>query len=184
MPSQEHNRAISVRRLTDVTETHISAMAAVLVDCVEGGASVGFLEPLDPAKAQAFWRESARAVARGQRALLVAEDSDGIVGTVQLILDLPENQPHRANLTKMLVPRRARRQDIGRALIVAAETTARELGRTLVVPTPCPAVMPNGSTSPSDGGASVSFPAMRCGRTANPATARCTTASWTSNRRP
>ena len=133
MHSQEPNRTISVRRLTDVTETHISAMAAVLVDCVDGGASVGFLEPLDPAKAQAFWRESARAVARGQRALLVAEDSDGIVGTVQLILDLPENQPHRANLTKMLVPRRARRQDIGRALIVAAETTARELGRRLVV---------------------------------------------------
>jgi len=133
MHSQEPNRTISVRRLTDVTETHISAMAAVLVDCVDGGASVGFLEPLDPAKAQAFWRESARAVARGQRALLVAEDSDGIVGTVQLILDLPENQPHRANLTKMLVHRRARRQGIGRALIVAAETTARDLGRTLVV---------------------------------------------------
>ncbi len=93
MPSQEHNRAISVRRLTDVTETHISAMAAVLVDCVEGGASVGFLEPLDPAKAQAFWRESARAVARGQRALLVAEDSDGIVGTVQLILTSPRTSP-------------------------------------------------------------------------------------------
>jgi GNAT superfamily N-acetyltransferase len=72
-------------------------------------------------------------VARGKRALLVAEDAAGIVGTVQLILDQPENQPHRADLAKMLVHRRARRRGAGAAILRAAEALARELGKTLLV---------------------------------------------------
>jgi GNAT superfamily N-acetyltransferase len=72
-------------------------------------------------------------VAAGRRALLVAEDEEGLCGTVQLVLDLPENQPHRADLEKMLVHRRARRQGLGAALMRAAEATARECGKTLLV---------------------------------------------------
>jgi GNAT superfamily N-acetyltransferase len=72
-------------------------------------------------------------VARGERALLVAEDAQGIVGTVQLVLDQPENQPHRAEVSKMLVHRRARRQGIGALLMQAAEQLAREHRKTLLV---------------------------------------------------
>ena len=72
-------------------------------------------------------------VAAGERALLVAEDAHGLCGTVQLVLDQPENQPHRAELSKMLVHRRARRQGLGAALMRAAEATARECGKTLLV---------------------------------------------------
>ena len=72
-------------------------------------------------------------MAAGERALLVAEDTRGVCGTVQLVLDQPENQPHRAELSKMLVHRRARRQGLGAALMRAAEATARECGKTLLV---------------------------------------------------
>jgi len=123
----------SVRRLVAPSEAQIDQLADVLVDCVEGGASVSFLHPLTHARAAAFWREIGRAVAAGRRALLVAEDGGGICGTVQLALDLPENQPHRADLVKMLVHRRARRRGLGAQLMRAAEATARECGRTLLV---------------------------------------------------
>jgi len=89
--------------------------------------------PLAPAQAQAFWRRGADDVASGRRALLVAEDGAGIVGTVQLLLDQPENQPHRADLAKMLVHPRARRQGLGAALMRAAEQLGRDCGRTLLV---------------------------------------------------
>jgi GNAT superfamily N-acetyltransferase len=72
-------------------------------------------------------------MAVGQRALLVAEDVQGICGTVQLVFDVPENQPHRADLAKMLVHRRTRRRGLGAALMVAAESTARQCGKTLLV---------------------------------------------------
>jgi GNAT superfamily N-acetyltransferase len=75
----------------------------------------------------------AQGVAAGQRALLVAEDAQGLCGTVQLVFDLPENQPHRADLVKMLVHRRARRRGIGAALLRAAESTARSCEKTLLV---------------------------------------------------
>jgi GNAT superfamily N-acetyltransferase len=81
----------------------------------------------------AFWRRVAQGVVAGERALLVAEDVHGVCGTVQLVFDLPENQPHRADLAKMLVHRRARRQGLGGALLRAAEATARECGKTLLV---------------------------------------------------
>lgn len=89
--------------------------------------------PLTRDRAEAFWRRVARGVAAGERALLVAEDAHGVCGTVQLVLDQPENQPHRADLAKMLVHRRVRRQGLGAALMRAAETMARECGRTLLV---------------------------------------------------
>jgi GNAT superfamily N-acetyltransferase len=122
-----------LRRLFALDEAQIEGLAAVLLDCVAGGASVSFMQPLTRERAVAFWNRVAQHVAAGERALLVAEDAQGICGTVQLILDLPENQPHRADLVKMLVHHRARRQGLGSALVRAAETTARECNRTILV---------------------------------------------------
>jgi GNAT superfamily N-acetyltransferase len=125
--------SFAVVRLVCLTDAQIVALARLLIDCVEGGASVSFMSSLSFDKASAFWRRVAEAAARGERALLVAEDSSGIIGTVQLILDLPENQPHRADLSKMLVHRKVRRQGVGAAMLRAAEELARELGKSLLV---------------------------------------------------
>jgi GNAT superfamily N-acetyltransferase len=123
----------SLRRLHAVDDAQIDGLARLLIDCVDGGASVSFMHPLTPERAAAFWRRVAQGVAGGERALLIAEDARGICGTVQLVLAQPENQPHRADLAKMLVHRRARRQGLGAALMRAAEATARECGKTLLV---------------------------------------------------
>lgn len=123
----------SLRRLHAVDDAQIEQLADVLIDCVEGGASVSFMHPLSRERAVAFWRRVAQGVAAGERALLVAEDAQGLCGTVQLMLEQPENQPHRADLSKMLVHRRARRQGLGAALMRAAEATARECAKTLLV---------------------------------------------------
>jgi GNAT superfamily N-acetyltransferase len=124
---------VQVRRLESVDDGQIRALAELLVDCVEGGAAVSFMHPLELYRAEAFWRGVATGVTTGDRALLVAEDDAGIVGTVQLVLNQPENQPHRADLAKMLVHRRARRRGVGAALMMAAEQLARDCGRTLLV---------------------------------------------------
>ena len=123
----------TVRRLHTVSDAERAGLSQVLIDCVDGGSSVSFMHPLTPERADDFWRKVAADVATGARALLVAEDDAGICGTVQLVLDMPENQPHRAELVKMLVHRRARRRGLGKALMRAAESMARECGRTLLV---------------------------------------------------
>src|SRR6185436_10448227 len=123
----------SIRRLHTLDAAQIEGLADVLLDCVEGGASVSFMHPLSRDRATAFWRQVAQDVAAQKRALLVAEDAHGLCGTVQLIFDLPDNQPHRADVVKMLVHRRARRQGLGAALLLAAEDTARACGKTLLV---------------------------------------------------
>jgi ribosomal protein S18 acetylase RimI-like enzyme len=105
----------------------------VLIDCVEGGASVSFMLPLSLDKATTFWRQVAHDVAADTRALLIAEDNTGIVGTVQLVFAQPENQPHRADISKLLVHRRARRSGIGEALMREAEHVALDCGKTLLV---------------------------------------------------
>jgi GNAT superfamily N-acetyltransferase len=122
-----------VRRVESLNESDIEGLAAVLFDCVEGGASVGFMQPYTLGQALAWWRALAADVEAGKRALLVAEDEHGIVGTVHLVLAQPDNQPHRADLCKMLVMRRARKQGVGAALMDAAECEARSLGKTLLV---------------------------------------------------
>lgn len=122
-----------VRRLHAPTLAELDSLAAVLVACVDAGASVGFMHPLTHGRALAFWQGVAAAVLRGERALLVAEADGQIVGTVQLVLALPENQPHRADLAKMLVHPGARRRGVGEALLHAAEEAARAAGRTLLV---------------------------------------------------
>ena len=121
------------KRVHALDDSQIEELADVLIDCVEGGASVSFMHPLPRDRAVAFLRGVAQSVAAGERALLVAEDAQGSCGTVQLLLDQPENQQHRADLSKMLVHRRARRQGLGAALLRAAEATARECGKTLLV---------------------------------------------------
>jgi GNAT superfamily N-acetyltransferase len=126
--------AIHIRLLHTIGEREIEGLSDVLIDCVEGGASVSFMLPMSRAKAGAFWRSTSASVACGERLVLAAEDAAGsIVGTVQVIFNLPENQPHRGDLAKMLVHRRARRRGIGAALLAAAEQHARSAGKTLLV---------------------------------------------------
>ena len=126
-------RGGSVRRVSSVSEAELEGLADVLIDCVEGGASVSFMWPLPRPRALAFWRRVADDVARGARALVIATDAAGVCGTVQLVLEQPENQPHRAELSKMLVHRRARRHGLGADLMRVAEAAARECNKTLLV---------------------------------------------------
>lgn len=113
----------------------IPALSEILIDCVEGGDSIGFMSPLAREKADAFWSGVAEGVEAGERILLVAEDraSGEILGTVQVVLRQPENQPHRADVAKTLVHRRARRRGLGAALMRGAEDAARAAGKTLLV---------------------------------------------------
>jgi GNAT superfamily N-acetyltransferase len=126
---------VTVRRIgPDDAAACIEGLADVLLDCVEAGASVSFMLPLSRAKAQDFWRGVADGVARRDRVLLVAEDETGrIVGTVQMVTALPENQPHRADIAKLLVSPRARRGGIGHKLMAAIEQAARDERRTVLV---------------------------------------------------
>jgi GNAT superfamily N-acetyltransferase len=123
----------SLRRLDVVESAEIEGLSDLLIDCVEGGASVSFMHPLTRDRAAAFWKHVAKGVAQGERVLLIAEDGEGICGSVQVVLDQPENQPHRADVAKMLVHRRARRRGVGRALLRTVEAAARERGKTLLV---------------------------------------------------
>ena len=129
------NDILSIRRvMPDEVDACIEALADVLIDCVEGGASVSFMHPLSREKALGFWRGVAQGVRRGERALLVARNgANAIVGTVQLVLMLPENQPHRADVAKMLVRRDARRHGVARRLMAEVESVAHEEGRSVLV---------------------------------------------------
>jgi GNAT superfamily N-acetyltransferase len=123
-----------IRSLGSLGEREVRGLSDVLIDCVEGGASVSFMLPMHREKAETFWRAAGASVARGERIVLVAEDSRGdIVGTVQVILNLPENQPHRGDVAKMLVHRKARKLGVGAALLSAAEQSAAAAGRSLLV---------------------------------------------------
>jgi GNAT superfamily N-acetyltransferase len=125
---------ISIRRLDSIGEREIRGLSDVLIDCVEGGASVSFMWPMTREKAEVFWRAAAAGAARGDRVILAAEDADGsIIGTVQVVWAGPENQPHRGDVAKMLVHRRARRRGIGAELLSAAERVAFNAGKTLLV---------------------------------------------------
>ncbi len=133
-PGMSAAPSVRIRPLTPGSEHDIQELADLLVDCVEGGASVSFMLPLARTRALEFWRACAASAAAGERIVLVAEDDAGaILGTVQLIPAPVENQPHRADLAKMLVRRAARRRGIGDALLAAAEAHALAAGRTLLV---------------------------------------------------
>ena len=129
----------SIERLAAVSARDLDGLAALLIDCVGGGASVSFMHPLSVQKAHGFWLEVARDVALGKRLLMVARDlgpgadPGAIVGTVHLVLEQPENQPHRADVSKMLVHPRARRRGLGEALLRAAERAAKDCGKSLLM---------------------------------------------------
>lgn len=126
---------VTVRRLgAGEAAASVEALADVLIDCVEGGASVSFMHPLAREKALAFWRNVADGVARKERALLVAEDErEQIIGTAQLILSMPDNQPHRADVAKVLVRRSDRRRGVAQRLMELVDESARAEGKCVLV---------------------------------------------------
>ncbi len=112
---------------------HLSALAAVLRDCVEGGASVSFLEPFSQADAESFFENVLVGVQKADRILFAAFLDSQLVGTVQVLLATPQNQPHRADVAKLLVVRSARGHGVGRLLVEHAEQASRLAGKTLLV---------------------------------------------------
>lgn len=128
------NDGVRVQILEALGEREIQGLSDVLMDCVEGGASVSFMHPMTREKAERFWRSNAESVARGERIVLAAKNENGaIVGTVTVISAAPENQPHRADVAKMLVHRSARNAGVGAALLEGAERAARAAGKWLLV---------------------------------------------------
>jgi GNAT superfamily N-acetyltransferase len=111
----------------------IDELADVLVDCVEGGASVSFMLPFSRDDAAKFFEKVIASAARGETVLVAARLDGRIVGTVQLGLDMPPNQPHRGDIKKLLVHRAARSRGIGAMLMECAEAEAKARGRTLLV---------------------------------------------------
>lgn len=134
MTTTENTPPPAIRRLDgEDARAAIPALAAILADCVADGASVGFIDPFGERDATAYWAGVAEAVAAGHTLLLVAEADGEILGTVQLGIGLPPNQPHRADLKKLLVHRRGRGRGLARRLMTAAEGEALALGRHLLV---------------------------------------------------
>jgi GNAT superfamily N-acetyltransferase len=125
---------IEIRRLTArELEQHLDGLAAVLADCVAGGASVSYLAPFSHDDARAAFAAFAADAAAGRRLVLAAFADGEVVVTVQVVWALPPNQPHRADIAKLLVHRSARRRGIAQLLMEHAEAEARTGGRTLLV---------------------------------------------------
>jgi len=112
---------------------HLTELAEVLLDCVQGGASVSFMASLTKAEAEAFFEKVVEGVQRGERILLAAFSDSQLVGTVQIILATPPNQPHRADVAKLLVLRSARKQGVGARLMKSVDEASRQAGKTLLV---------------------------------------------------
>jgi ribosomal protein S18 acetylase RimI-like enzyme len=113
--------------------TQLSALADVLADCVAGGASVSYLAPFSHEQARAAFAGMVAAAEAGRRLILGAFTGGRLVGTVQVILALPPNQPHRGEIAKLLVHSSARRRGVAEQLMSAAEAEARAEGKTLLV---------------------------------------------------
>lgn len=123
-----------IRRLTTKeARQHLPALARVLHDCVEGGASVSFMYPYSQADAERFFSKVIDGIETGDRILLAAFDGDELVGTVQVLTATPPNQPHRAEIAKLLVHRSARGKGVAAALMEAVEQHARAAGKTLLM---------------------------------------------------
>jgi ribosomal protein S18 acetylase RimI-like enzyme len=123
---------ITIAPLADLPEIR-AALSELLVETVASGGSVGFIHPLPRAAADAFWRDSLESAARGERIVLGALDGDSLIGTVTLLLSLPPNQPHRAEIVKMMTRAAHRHRGVATALMQTAEAIAIERGRTLLV---------------------------------------------------
>jgi ribosomal protein S18 acetylase RimI-like enzyme len=125
---------IEIRRLDgDALRTQLDGLAAVLADCVAGGASVSYMDPVSHADARAAFDGFASEVDAGRRLLLAAFDGETVVGTVQVLLSFPPNQPHRGEIAKLLVHRAARKRGVAQELMARAEAEARAEGKTLLV---------------------------------------------------
>ena len=125
---------IEIRQLSAAEgRRHLSALAEVLHDCVEGGASVSFMAPFSQAAAESFFEKALDGVERGERILLAAFDQSKLVGTVQIVTATPPNQPHRADVAKLLVLRSARGQGVATRLMEQVEEASRAAGKTLLV---------------------------------------------------
>jgi GNAT superfamily N-acetyltransferase len=134
MPAMPAADQIEIRRL-DVTElpAQLDGLADVLADCVAGGASVSYLAPFSHEDARAAFEGMAAEAEKGRRLILGAFAEGRLVGTVQVILALPPNQPHRAEIAKLLVHRAARKRGIAQLLMEHAESEALAEGKTLLV---------------------------------------------------
>jgi acetyltransferase len=114
-------------------ENRIEQLVALLIDAVDSGASVGFMPPLAEGEARTYWDGVIAAMREGRRVLLVAVEGDVVQGSVQIDLETRANGNHRAEAMKLFVHRRARRRGLARSLMLELESTARKLGRTLLV---------------------------------------------------
>ena len=125
---------IEIRRLAgESLQAQLDGLAAVLADCVAGGASVSYMDPFTHDDARAAFTGFARDVDAGHRLLLAAFDGETVVGTVQVLLAFPPNQPHRGEIAKLLVHRSARKRGVAQKLMARAEQEARTEGKTLLV---------------------------------------------------
>jgi GNAT superfamily N-acetyltransferase len=125
---------VEIRRLVgEELHAHLDALAGVLQDCVAGGASVSYMSPFSHEQARAAFDGFAAEAERGRRLVLAAFAEGELVGTVQVILSVPPNQPHRGEIAKLLVHRRARRRGIAQRLMDHAESEARAEGKSLLV---------------------------------------------------
>lgn len=123
-----------IRSVDSLNQQQLADLSQILIACVETGASVSFMLPLTEAKSLAYWQEVNASLQGAERLVFLAETEAGeVVGTVQIVLAQPENQPHRADLSKMLVHPKARQQGLATALLTAAEQGAKAQGKTLLV---------------------------------------------------
>jgi len=128
------SHSLEIRRLeADELRANLDGLAAVLADCVAGGASVSYMAPFSHDDARVAFEAWADEVDGGARVILAALAGDEVVGTVQVVMSTPPNQPHRADIAKLLVHRDARRRGIAEQLMASAETEARKEGRWLLV---------------------------------------------------
>jgi GNAT superfamily N-acetyltransferase len=129
---------IEIRRLNpSEASAYLGDLAEVLVDCVEGGASVSFMPPFEKPDAEEFFRKVIRGVEAEERILLAAFVDSKLAGTVQVLTAMPPNQPHRAEVAKLLVLRSARGRGVAVALMRRAEELAKKEGKTLLVLDTC-----------------------------------------------
>ncbi len=124
----------TIERLERIDNASLTQLTDTLIEAVAGGGSISFMHPVSNDAAIEFWRKISVSTAVGERILLVARNDRGeVVGTVQSILAQPENQPHRADIAKMMVHPRARRQGIAEALMREIETLTFAVGKTVMV---------------------------------------------------
>lgn len=129
---------VEIRRLTaEAGRQYVADLAQVLLDCVEGGASVSFMSSLSKSEAESFFENVVEGVQRGERILLAAFVDSKLVGTVQVVTATPPNQPHRADVAKLLVHRSARKHGVGARLMEHAEEASRLAGKNLLVLDTC-----------------------------------------------